>query len=358
MSRITPEDARAPGGLVGRDENLTRSQFVRRLGKGLLGYGAAAAGLGSLAFPIRGNGALYADGTTSAQTTTMGLQFQGKALSFRIYSPLYTGNPVGQKNTSATFINSRYAVTAYHGFSGAVGNITGLEVADGPNYITNRGNVVAISEYILHPTQDLVILKFAQPFLASPDKVIGTAVVGDIVYYAGYGTWGTPSLGTTRDGNLRAFDARVNDHVDYGSAPFYQTTLFGTGNLSGLTLNARGANGDSGGPAFNTLGELVGIMIAGTTYIANSGSTTHLRLGEPSVKAWIEANTQLPTPQMQYSKVQNGMLVSWDINAVGWILQESPNLSTWTDVGTTILTPGSYTFQGNDGQQFFRFRRP
>ena len=271
MSMITVENAGAPGGVVGRDENLTRSQFVRRLCKGLLGYGAAAAGLGSLAFPRRSHGALYQDGTTSAQTTAMGLQFQGKALSLRIYSPQYTGTPVGQKNASATFINSRYAVTAYHTFSGVVRNMTGLEVADGPNYITNRGNVVAISEYIIHPTQDLVILKFAQPFLASPDKVIGTAAVGDIVYYAGYCTWGTPSSGTVRDGNLRAFDARVTNSVHYRSAPFYQTTLFGTGDLSGLTLKACGANGDSGGPAFNSLGEIVEIMIAATTYRGDCG---------------------------------------------------------------------------------------
>ena len=257
---------------------------------------------------------------------------------------------------SATFINSRYAVTAYHNFAGVEGNITGMEVADGPNYITNRGNVVAVSEYIIHPTQDLVILKFAQPFLASPDKVIGTADVGDIVYYAGYGTWGTPSLGTVRDGNLRAFDARVSGTDYYG--PYYQTTLFGYGNLSGLTLNGFGRNGDSGGPAFNAQGEVVGIMIYASTAIASVGNTSHLRLGDPSIKAWIEANAQIPTPQMQYAKVPNGMLVSWDINAVGWILQESPNLSTWTDVGTTILAPGSYPFQGNDGQQFFRFRKP
>ena len=88
MSRITPEDARAPGGVAGRGGKLTRSQFVRRLGTGLLGCGAAAAGLGSLAFPRRSHGALYQDGTTSAQTTNMGLQFQGKAISFRLYSPL------------------------------------------------------------------------------------------------------------------------------------------------------------------------------------------------------------------------------------------------------------------------------
>ena len=108
----------------------------------------------------------------------------------------------------------------------------------------------------------------------------------------------------------------------------------------------------------NVQGELIGITIAAYTGIASVGNTTHLRLGEPSIKSWIEANTQIPKPQMQYSKVPNGMLVSWDINAVGWILQESPNLSTWTDVGMTILAPGSYTFQGNDGQQFFRFRKP
>ena len=99
MSRITPEDARAPVGVVGKDGKLTRSQFVRRLGTGLFGCGAAAAGLGSLAFPRRSHGALYQDGTTSAQTTTMGLQFQGQALSFQINVP-----GQGFRSVSATFL--------------------------------------------------------------------------------------------------------------------------------------------------------------------------------------------------------------------------------------------------------------
>ena len=97
-------------------EGISRGQFLRRLVKGAAGVVAADTGLGNLLMPSRANGALYADGTTSAQTTNMGLQFQGKALSLRIYSPVYGGTPGGQKNVSATFINSRYAVTAYHNF--------------------------------------------------------------------------------------------------------------------------------------------------------------------------------------------------------------------------------------------------
>ena len=354
MSRITPEDARAPGGVVGRDEKLTRSQFVRRLGKGLLGYGAAAAGLGSLAFPRRSHGALYQDGTTSAQTTNMGQQFQGKALSFQINVP-----GQGFRSVSATFLNSRFALSTKHNVADLLQLNPTYEVADGTNAIT-RGNIMSVTNIIFHPALDLIILGFAQPFYASQNKEIGTAVTDDITYSAGFGSWGTPSIGliSPRDGNLRAWDARVYSAVIGFSAPYYQSTTFGFGNTNGLSLNARGAISDSGGPVFNIQGELIGVNVNASTAIASAGSTTYVYLGEPTTKAWIEANTQIPKPQMQCSIEPNGMLVSWDINAVGWILQESPNLSTWTDVGTTILAPGSYPFQGNDGQQFFRFRKP
>ena len=351
-------DDRGPNGQGADANSFTRAQFLRTLVKGAGGVIAADAGLGGLLMPSRAKGALYADGTTNAQTLSRGLQFQGKALSFRIYSPRYTGTPSGQKDVSATFLNSRYALTTYHGFSGVVGNITKLEVADGLNFFTNRGNVVAISDYILHPTHDLVILKFAKPFLASKNQVIGTAAVEDILDLAGYGSWGTPSSPGSRDGNLRAFDARVSDFLFYGSAPYFQSTKFGTGDLSGLKLNGRGMNGDSGGPVFNSRGELVGMIVAGSTSNTNTGNTTHLCLGEPSIKAWIEANTKIPKPEMQCVKTSTGFNVSWDENAIGWTLQKSADLKVWNDVGSTILGAGSYPYEGTRGQQFFRLKMP
>ena len=67
-----------------------------------------AAGAGT---PNQAGAALYADGTTSAQTLAFGASFAGEALSFNIYVP---GVGTGIRHTSASFLNSRYAVTAAH----------------------------------------------------------------------------------------------------------------------------------------------------------------------------------------------------------------------------------------------------
>ena len=219
---------------------------------------------------------------------------------------------------------------------------------------------MSVTNIIFHPTLDLIILEFAQPFYASSNKIIGTAVTDDITYSAGFGSWGTPSIGliSPRDGNLRAWDARVYSAVIGFSAPYYQSTTFGFGNTNGLSLNARGTISDSGGPVFNIQGRLIGVNVNASTTIASAGSTTYVYLGEPTTKAWIEANAQIPTPQMQYAKVPNGMLVSWDINAVGWILQESPNLSTWTDVGTTSSRQGLIPSKAMMGSSSFDSESP
>jgi hypothetical protein len=157
----------------------------------------------------------------------------------RTYSPLFGGVPGGQQNSSATFLNSRYALASAHQFTQVgIANITAIEVADGPNAQTNRGNVMAVTEVIFHPTLDLTILRFAAPFRASADKVIGSAVTGDITISAGFGSWGTPSTGTTRDYNLRAWDARVH-YYNFGYSDYYQSTTFGYGNTSGLSLRGR-----------------------------------------------------------------------------------------------------------------------
>lgn len=194
----------------------TREKLLPVIVKKIANYAAIASlGLG-VAAPREAEGALYANGTPSSQPIALGLQFAGEALSLRIFSPLYAG---GQKDTSATFLNSGYALTSYHNFSDVLSNLTNLEVADGPNYLSNRGSVMPISGYIVNPTLDLAILKFAQPYYASADKQIGIAGVGDITYSAGFGSWGMPSTGTSRDGNLRAWDARVIDTVLGGGPP-------------------------------------------------------------------------------------------------------------------------------------------
>lgn len=305
--------------------------------------------------PPKADAALYADGTTSAQTLAFGAPFAGRALSLRVCSPLFGG---GQRSSSATFLNYRYALTSAHALTDVIGSITSIEVADGINYLTGRGNVMTVSRYILHPTLDIAILEFAASFPAAQNSTIGSAATHDTTISAGFGSWGTPSTGTTRDGGLRAWDARVADLVFSGSAPYYQSALFGDDN-AGLLLNARGANGDSGGPVFNAQGELIGVNDFASTSIAPSGSTTYVRLGEPSTRAWIEANTALPAPDLHLSPAGSAMHLTWDAAAIGYRLQTSGELSTWADLSGSLTGPGSYDDPiANRPRQFYRLIKP
>ena len=284
--------------------------------------------------------ALYADGTTSAQTLAFGAPFAGRALAFRINVP---GVGTGRRDTSATFVNSRYAITAAHNMTDLLAYNPTYEVAVGTNFLTARGNVMAVTSVLIHPSLDLAVLRFAAPFYAAPNQTIGNAITGDVAVSAGFGRWGTPAIGLpAQDGGLRAWDARVQSLVTGQSAPYYQSTTFGS-NDAGLTRNGRGASGDSGGPAFNLLGELIGITWGGSTTIATLGSTTYVRLGEPSTKAWIEANTALPAvvPDLRLSPAGTAMRLTWDATATGYRLQTSETLSGWTNLSPLITGPGT-----------------
>jgi hypothetical protein len=254
---------------------------------------AALAGFG-WTVPREAEAGFYQDGTTSQQTLDFGAAYQGDALSFRIRVP---GVGTGERNTSATFLNSGFALTVAHNITDLLQFNPTYEVADGSNFLTDRGNVMMISNIIFHPSLDLAILQFSQPFNVGEDKVIGSAITGDITYSAGFGQWGTPSIGlvSPRDGGLRAWDGRVLADAIGGPAPFYQSTGFGIDNI-GLSLNGRAAFGDSGGPVFNSVGELIGLNYSASSSMGPLGSTTYVRLGEPSSKAWIESNASVPEP--------------------------------------------------------------
>jgi hypothetical protein len=228
-----------------------------------------------------------------------------------------------------------------HGFV-VLGRSRVEAVADGTNYLTNRGNVMTVSRYVLHPTLDLAIIEFTASFPAAQNAVIGTAATGDITISAGFGSWGTPAIGTSRDGGLRGWDARVQDVAIGGPAPYYQSTTFGI-NSSGRSLNGRAANGDSGSPVFNATGKLIGITDSASLGTASLGITTYVRLGEPSTKAWIEANTALPAvvPDLRLSPAGTAMRLTWDADATGYRLQTSETLSGWTDLGPLITGPGT-----------------
>lgn len=246
---------------------------------------------------------LVPDGTNDAAYRALGTELAGQVLSLRVLVP---GVGTGVRNTSATYLNSSYALTAAHNVFDLLQFNPTYEVATGDNFNTNRETVVGISEVLIFPgyvdgfpknTPDLAILKLSEQLPGSAAK-IGPTVEGDLLRSAGFGRVGTPSTGlnSPQDGFSRGWDSRVDEFfaIDV-SDTYYFKTFFGSS--SGLSLNGRGTSGDSGGPAYNSSGELVGIAVAVTPNFPSSvGGTYYLDLVQPGVASWIAANTIVPEP--------------------------------------------------------------
>ena len=166
---------------------------------------------------------VYANGTTSAQTTAFGAQFAGRALMLR-----YTIEGLGSFHRSATFLNRRFAVTSAHVVEGLLVYNPMFELFDGTNYISNIGSGVRVSKVTIHPdyvsgsnaVPDVALLEFANPFQPNADQIIGSAAPGERVLSAGFGYWGTAATGLLRDGSLRGWDGFVSTS-SYGFQPGY-----------------------------------------------------------------------------------------------------------------------------------------
>ena len=248
--------------------------------------------------------ALMPDGSDDAAYRAYGDTFAGDLLALTVTFD-YPG--LTSSTASAVRLNSRYALTAAHFVFGLEMYNPSFFVATGDNYKTNPGTVLAISDILVYPgyagttttTPDLAILTFSE-FLLPDDAplTIGFANAGEIVIEAGFGASGTPSTGflSPRDGFRRAWNARIRNNNLVGYSPtYFQTTTFG-GLDSGISLNGRGAAGDSGGPVFNASGELIGVTKAASNGNAASGVTIFQKLSEPDVLSWIQQNTVVPEP--------------------------------------------------------------
>jgi len=184
----------------------------------------------------------------------------------------------------------------------------------------------------------------------------------NVVTHVGNGIFGDPSNPSyhTYDGNRRGFRASVRQ-IFGGASGYSDTYNFETEFFSDQSdpLCGKLTTWDSGGGVYDqATGRQVGIMAYQIGGYYNYGSTGILDLGVPEIKDWIlsEAAAILTekTPQLQNAPATNGMMVSWDAKAIGFTLQVSEDLQTWTDVGTTITAPGSYHFIPSGGKGFAR----
>jgi hypothetical protein len=214
---------------------------------------------------------------------------------------LTTGAVITGRFCSGVRFNSECVLTAGHCRLYSAGTYQHLEdrVGTGLDYPNAPGDVRVVNSVIVYPgftdtifppTQpDLAVYRLARQ-LPGIDAVVGSIEVGETLSIAGYGR-ASYLYGTTwSDGKARACRAPVGADNLYGPAPMYLEAF-----LSGLStdpLAGRGQPGDSGGPGFNAVGDLVGVTSYGTNG-TGTGSTGQTRLNTPPVMAWLAAHTQL-----------------------------------------------------------------
>ena len=111
---------------------------------------------------------------------------------------------------------------------------------------------------------------------------------------------------------------------------------------------------------WNAAGKLVGITVGQFGNLETIGGTITQRLGLPEVVSWIEATKLRPAPvlDLKLSSTGTAMSLTWDASAIGWALQGSDNLQSWSDIGTTITAAGTYEEPIADRPRFYRLRKP
>ena len=210
---------------------------------------------------------------------------------------------------SAIRINNYYAITAGHGtYLPGLGIIKPLAVGTGTNFLTDPGTTSTIAEVIVYPTYpgsaaftqpDLAVLKFSTPIRTGSNPVLGQAnslSVGDTLTSSGFGIPGFTGGSFNEDGSVRGWNAAIRSETggvfntdDFGNTRF--------SSASGVALNGRLSNGDSGSPVYDETGYLIGMNIGSNPSPISAdpnGTTVFLDVTNPVIASWIETNTALP----------------------------------------------------------------
>jgi hypothetical protein len=223
-------------------------------------------------------------------------QTGGAAVGFRSYSSIFAG---GRQDTTATMLSERYGIIGYHQVNQILNTNPTFEISTGPNAQNNRGLVVSVSRLTLFPNgsqvstslPEYVIFELSQPIPGVRPVTIGSAVTGESLASAGFGSWANPggSFARTFDVTGGVGPVRATNLNGYSSEYYFQTAFDPL-----YTLNWRGANGDSGAPAFDAAGNLIGMTVAGTNGTGAFGQTTFLRLDNPTV--YNDIAQYIPSP--------------------------------------------------------------
>lgn len=301
---------------------------------------------------------LEPDGSNDADYIAYGSQFQGRLLILKATFP------GGEDSESATYIDRWNAVTAAHNITyinSLSQNNPTYTIETGSNYQTNSGTSVPVASVTIYPGYagegnysgpDIAIIHFAQPLPGTPANIAPVPAADATVNSAGFGYTGTPSQAVssyTRDGNSRAWNAGVTAFVPNNvSSEYYFSTSFWPDSVS---MNGKILGGDSGGPTYDSSGNLIGIHITQVGNGSETGDGVDLKLSETNVMNFITQNSFAPQT-LQIQAQGTNLVITW--NGVG-ILQSASDLnSAFSDI-TNAASP--YTnFISNAAQGFFRLR--
>lgn len=295
--------------------------------------------------PLRLPAPLYQDGYDDAAAKALAANY-----SSSIGRPAFIvdGTPYF---ASGVFLNSRWFLTAAHLIANPTGTGDATVTGIYPGAVSG-GPTMSASEVHLIPgydgtgnTPDLALIRLVEEVNA-PSLTLASASVGEVVISAGYGYYGSPSLGFIYpDHNARGWQASVTQNTLGGySSDYYQSTSFSP--FEGVASNGRGLGGDSGSPVFNASGQLVGISIASAGGLSSIGHTEFLRLTQPDVLNWIQTIITPVEPQIVSLTATNAdvQLVWQGKGGSNYVVQASAALggtNTFTDLSGVITLPGA-----------------
>ena len=296
----------------------------------------------------------------------------------------FNGSPYHASGILVRGVEADWVITAGHLLSTPTWtvDISTIIIGDGTSYITNRGNMSAVSALIqdYNPSighsgpPDMGFLRLANR-ISVPGQYFNIAATPGLTQPITFASYGVPKSFLEGDLPIDGHVMGVTSKFSTAEPSGYTASLYDSGSYDpGDPASGIGTSGDSGGfvgvwnPArFNPMtGAMGDYDTLGMSVAANSGATYFMSFNEPGVKARILQVTQpmqapVPVPLLglQLSPTGTAMRLTWDAVATGYRLQTSDDLSTWTDLGSVLTGPGTYDAPiANRPRKFYRLTKP
>jgi secreted trypsin-like serine protease len=252
----------------------TQRRTVRSL---LVAFAVALAACGDTTVPTSPAAAPVTPRTIINGTSVTATDF---AQSWPFIAGLLRVNTNGSADLFCTgsVVASRWVITAAHCVEGLVASNLAVAVGD-PDISSGRARAISVTEIRIHPgfrsnlLNDVALLKLASDAGVTPAQLPSVDVTGgQSVRLAGFGL---TQNGGSMSPQLQSTTLRVANY-DPGLAFLLTRTHFWA-----EALGTSACSGDSGGPAINAAGEIVGLTSFGTIPCGfGSGHTSVARVKE------------------------------------------------------------------------------